>query len=60
MGRPGWPAYYENLGDAIEAVKLYTAKIETNKYTVKDLIELARASHEVEEFALKAILDAKN
>lgn len=60
MGRPGMPAYYARLGDAVEAVEFYTAKIKTNKYTIKDVIELSKAAHAVEQFALEAILNAKN
>ena len=60
MGIPGWPAYYKTIGDAVEATDKYLAKVKTNKYSTKDLIELSRASHAVHEFALQALIDAEN
>lgn len=57
MGRLGWPAYYETLGDAIADAEKVTAKIKTNKYTKKDLLCLVNANTAIINFVLK---DAKD
>lgn len=53
MGRSGVPAYGEDLGSAVETVKSVVAKIETNKYSKKDLVELALAVCEVLKFVVE-------
>ena len=57
MGRAGWPAYYETLGDAIEDAERLTAKIKTNKYTSKDVVNLARANAAIMQFILEGKTD---
>lgn len=44
MGRAGWPDFHKKLGDSIEDAKKAIAKIETNKYSGKDVICLASAN----------------
>lgn len=51
MGRNGIPAYGEDLGSVIETIEKVVAKIKTNKYDNKDLIELDKATDE-----LKAVI----
>lgn len=51
FGIPGLAYYgYKDLGSAIEGVEKYTAKIKTNKYTMKDLTELSNAVNAVIKF----------
>lgn len=59
MGRPGLPVYGNvDAGSAIQDIKKIVAKIETNKFSQKDLTDLYNANGEL----LKAILsdDYKN
>lgn len=53
MGRVGAPLYGEDLANTIEAVKVIIAKIESNKHTKTDLIELAHLNAEIIENAFK-------
>lgn len=41
MGRVGAPYYGEDVGSAIESAEKLIAKIKTNKFDKKDLIELS-------------------
>lgn len=43
MGRITLPWYGEDLGSAIETVEKIIAKIKTNKFTKKELEQLAQA-----------------
>lgn len=52
MGINGWPVYGVDLGSAIEDIKKIVEKIETNKFSKDDLINLYNANGEL----LKAIL----
>ena len=47
MGRPFIPAYGEDLGSAIETAEKIIAKIKTNIYSKKDLIELVLANNAI-------------
>ena len=47
MGRVWAPVYGEDLGSAIEAAEKVIAKIKTNKYSKKDLVELDKALTEI-------------
>lgn len=53
MGRPGAPWYGEDLANAIEATKVIIAKIESNKFTKTDLVELAHLNAEIIQYAVK-------
>lgn len=43
MGRDSLPWYGEDIGSAIETVEKVIVKIKTNKFTKKDLEQLAQA-----------------
>lgn len=47
MGKTGYPVYGEDLGSAIETAEKVLAKIKTNKYDKKDLVELDKALTEI-------------
>jgi hypothetical protein len=47
MGRPYFPIYGEDLGSAIETAEKVIAKIKTNKFGEKDLVELDKALTEI-------------
>lgn len=47
MGWISFPVYGEDLGSAIETAEKVIAKIKTNKFDKKDLIELEKALTEI-------------
>ena len=53
MGRPFFPTYGEDLGSAIEVAEKVIAKIKTNKFDKKDLVELDKALTEIKEAVAK-------
>ena len=57
MGIDWYPAYGKKLGSAIEDVEKIIAKIKTNKFDEKDLLDLAKASAEL---SVSAINEATN
>jgi hypothetical protein len=57
MGFDWAPAYGKKLGSAIEDVEKIIAKIKTNKFDEKDLLDLAKASAEL---SVSAINEATN
>lgn len=54
MGIPNFPFYgYTDLGSAIEDTKKAVAKIETNKFGKRDILDLYKANAEL----IKAVLE---
>ena len=53
MGKAGFPLYGEDLGSAIETAEKVIAKIKTNKYSKKDLVELEKALTEIKAVVAK-------
>ena len=53
MGRVLYPVYGEDLGSAIETAEKVIAKIKTNKYSKKDLVELDKALTEIKTVVAK-------
>ena len=52
----GWvmmPVYGEDLGSAIETAEKVIAKIKTNKFDTKDLVELDKALTEIKTVIAK-------
>jgi hypothetical protein len=47
MGRAGLPYYGEDLGSAIETAEKLLAKIKSNKFDKKDLVEFDKALTEI-------------
>lgn len=56
MGWIGYPVYGEDIGSAVEDVEKIVAKIKTNKFDNKDLIDLFNANNAL----LKYLLETKN
>lgn len=56
MGHIGYPVYGEDIGSAVEDVEKIVAKIKTNKFDNKDLIDLFNANNAL----LKYLLETKN
>ena len=53
MGWHSFPVYGEDLGSAIETAEKVIAKIKTNKYSKKDLVELDKALTEIKAVIAK-------
>ena len=53
MGYMSFPVYGEDLGSAIETAEKVIAKIKTNKYDKKDLVELDKALAEIKAVIAK-------
>jgi hypothetical protein len=53
MGWVGYPVYGEDLGSAIETAEKVIAKIKTNKFDKKDLVELDKALTEIKTVIAK-------
>lgn len=53
MGWIGMPFYGEDLGSAIETAEKVIAKIKTNKFNKKDLVELEKALTEIKNHVEK-------
>ena len=53
MGWHSFPVYGEDLGSAIETAEKVIAKIKTNKYDTKDLVELDKALTEIKAVIAK-------
>lgn len=53
MGYTWYPVYGEDLGSAIEVAEKVIAKIKTNKFDKKDLVELEKALTEIKEAVAK-------
>lgn len=53
MGYSSWPVYGEDVGSAIEDLEKIVAKIKTNKFSKKDLVELFNANNTILGYLLK-------
>jgi hypothetical protein len=53
MGWYSMPVYGEDLGSAIETAEKVIAKIKTNKFDTKDLVELDKALTEIKTVIAK-------
>lgn len=53
MGWMSYPVYGEDLGSAIETAEKVIAKIKTNKFDTKDLVELDKALTEIKTVIAK-------